>query len=252
MIYHPGKCGGSTIENLFLRPLCDTDLDGLFGKPCIGALTHGELPAEWMESRLGLMLGFLPSANSVNGIGDIFLQHADIYASRNLLGADTVARMFKIAFVRNPFPRLLSAFFYNGCHRKWTFRDFVLSQLEQELLRNRPYTVGHFGEMHRYTHFEGMQFVDFVGRLEHIETDIGELSNTVGIPLDLVGIRQSAKTIASKVYGHYSEAYDDAMVERIHDLYRKDFDCFGYHFERALPFHPRDEMPVQPASAHSA
>jgi len=249
MIYHPGKCGGTAIENLFLQTLRDTDLERLMDEPCFGKVVLGAVPPEWLNSRLRLMIGYLPQASSENGIAGLYLQHADIYASLKILGPEAIGRLFKLAFVRNPFPRLLSAYYYNLCDRKWTFREFVLDHLEAEVRLNRPYTVGHFGEMHRYTHLEGEQFVDFVGRLEQIESDVRQLSKTVGVPLDYGDNHRRAKSAASAVYGHYSEAYDDGMVDRVYDLYRDDFDHFGYSFERELAFRPQDGARAEAAPA---
>jgi hypothetical protein len=54
--------------------------------------------------------------------------------------------------------------------------------------------------------------------------------------------------VAGEIYEHYSEAYDEVMVDRVYDLYRKDFDFFGYHFERELPFRPGDRQIPQGAN----
>jgi Sulfotransferase family len=240
LIYHPGKCGGTTIEQLFLRSLRYTDLARLLQEPRFNVRNNDKLEPWWLEDRLRFMLGYLARDYAVRGVGGIYLQHADVLASIALHGRETIDSLYKVTFVRNPFPRILSAFFYNGWDRRMTFRDFVLEKLEISRDRNRPYTVGHFGEMHRYTHLDGALYVDFLGRLENVDHDVGRLAAELGIPLDLGRERRHARTASGRVYEHYSEAYDDEMVATVERLYRDDLDLFDYRFERELAFAPRD------------
>ena len=240
LIYHPGKCGGTTIEQLFLRSLRNTNLAQLLKQPSFNVRNNDKLTPWWLEDRLRFLVGYLPTQHAVNGFGGIYLQHADIRASLGIHGPDAIDPLFKVAFVRNPFPRVLSAFFYNMWDRKMTFREFVLNQLEKCMQRNEPYTVGHFGPMHLYTHLDGQQYVDFIGRLETIGRDVERLSQEVGVSLDLTRERQHAKTSSSKIYGHYSEAYDDEMVKAVYEIYERDFELFNYDFDRKSAFNAKD------------
>lgn len=240
LILHPGKCGGTTIEQLFLRALRHTNLARLLKEPSFTVHHNDQLTPWWLEDRLRWMVGYLPRRHAIRGVGGIYLQHADIRAMLTLHGSEALDSLYRIAFVRNPFPRVLSAFFYNMWDRKLTFRDFVLHQLEESEGRNDPYTVGHFGPLHRYTHRDGELYVDFLGRLESIGEDVARLAREVGVELDLGRERHHAKTSSSKVYQHYSEAYDEPMVEAVYRIYRRDFELFGYQFERSAEFCPRD------------
>lgn len=241
MLYHPGKCGGTTIEHLFLRTLRNSSLGSILNQPCFSAKNNENLSPDYFSRRINTMIGFIAKDYAVNGIFRIYLQHADIHASIKIHGVDYIDSLFKVAFVRNPFPRILSAFYYNSLDRKTTFRDYVLNKLASKYHLNNDYTVNHFGEINRYTHCDGQQYVNFVGKLENIDVDVEKLSQQLSIPLDLSTERKHAKTVSSDIYEHYSEAYDAEMVDSVYNLYQKDFDLFDYTFKRELPFNPKDK-----------
>ena len=125
LILHPGKCGGTTIENLFLGALRNTTLQKVRSSPYFDNVKPDQLTTEHLRRRTECMIGWLP----LGQIG-IYLVHADIVANITLHGKPFVDSLFKIVFVRNPFSRLVSAFFYNGHDRKFAFDDFVRVKLK--------------------------------------------------------------------------------------------------------------------------
>lgn len=186
------------------------------------------------------MTGFIVKKYEINGISNIYLHHADVHSSIKIYNKKYIDSLFKITFVRNHFPRILSAFYYTMRDEKITFRKFVLNELEKIYKRNENYTVNLFGDLNKFTHYDGEQYVDFIGNLENIENDINELSSKLNISLDIKNERIHAKTISQAIYEHYSEAYDDEMVDVVYSLYQKDFELFNYRFERELKFNPKD------------
>jgi hypothetical protein len=241
MLYHPGKCGGTTIEHLFLRILRNTNMATILSQPCFSAKNNKTLTTDCLSQRINFMVGYIAKNYAVNGVFRIYLQHADLQASIKIYGLGYIDSLFKITFVRNPFPRILSAFYYNMWDRKTTFRDFVLNKLADRYHLNKDYTVNHFGELNRFTHYDGQQYVNFVGKLENINADVERLSKQLGIPLDPSFERKHAKTVSGDIYEHYSEAYDAEMVDVVYNLYQKDFDYFDYTFKREMPFKPKDK-----------
>jgi hypothetical protein len=239
IIYHPGKCAGTTIEHLFLRTLKNTDLATILNQPCFKAENNKNLTTDDLNQRINFMVGYVTKDYEVNGVSKIYLQHADIQASIKIHGQDYIDSLFKITFIRNPFPRILSAFYYNMWDRKTTFRDFVLNKLADRYQLNQDYTINHFGELNRFTHYDGKPYVNFIGKLENIEADVEDLSKQLTLPLDLSNERKHAKTVTADIYEHYSEAYDDEMVDVVYNLYQKDFALFDYTFKRELSFNPK-------------
>ncbi len=238
LILHPGKCGGTTIEHLFLRALRRTNLAQLLNQPCFKQENNHDLTAECLQQRKEMMAGYISRVYAINGVYNIYLQHADLAATGRIHGQVQLDGLFKIAFVRNPFPRILSAYYYNMWDRKTDFRTFIIEQLPRRKKMNQDYTRNHFGALHHYTHMNGRLAVDFLGKLETLAEDVDRLSRQLGLSLDLQRERQHARTRAGRLYAHYSQAYDDQMVAVVQDLYAQDLQLFDYQFERRLPYGP--------------
>ena len=257
-IFHPGKCGGTTIEHLFLQELRQTTLSRLLKQPCFSQKNNKDLTPEYLQKRIQIMVGFIHKMYAVNGIFNIYLQHADIAATLRLHDKLTIDNLFKITFVRNPFPRILSAYYYNMWDRKLSFRQFVLDILPQKQPINSGYTRNHFGNLHHYTHLNGRLYVDFVGKLENIAADVASLNAQLGLSLDLQHERQHAQTVASSLYGHYSQAYDEQMVTTMNKIYAHDLDLFDYQFERKMDYKPQpfvvktESIPTENINGHKA
>ena len=76
LILHPGKCGGTTIEHLFLRALRNLDLTTLLNRSCFKPEQNLSLSNECLQKRIDWMTGYLTQSNAVNGVSGIYLQHA--------------------------------------------------------------------------------------------------------------------------------------------------------------------------------
>ena len=131
LIYHPGKCGGTTVEHLFLKSLRKTTLAQLLKRPCFASRNNTNLTDEALSQRINFMVGYIVKKYEINKIYNIYLQHADIHANIEIHGKDYINSLFKITFIRNPFPRILSAFYYNTRNKRSTFRNFILEELER-------------------------------------------------------------------------------------------------------------------------
>jgi hypothetical protein len=67
--------------------------------------------------------------------------------------------------------------------------------------------------------------VNFVGRFETFAEDYATICQKLDIPLDnLVHKNKSSKT------EHYKEFYIDELRDKVHQIYLKDIQIFGYRF----------------------
>ena len=83
---------------------------------------------------------------------------------------------------------------------------------------------------HYWTHVNGEQRVDFVGKVEDFEFHFSEFCNYVGIDVPLIRSanvsEQGRKTnqLSSKYVGRMSRR----AIDRINELFAQDFAIFGY------------------------
>jgi hypothetical protein len=143
-------------------------------------------------------------------------------------------RYFKFAFVRNPFDRIVSAYFYldsGGCNEdderfraehlapyKGSFATFV-EDLPRLLFAPhfRPQVAWLCDDRRRL-------LPDFVGRYESLERDVSVICNRLGLPFNDVPILNASK------HAFYRSYYDDATRTRVAQAYGEDLELFSYRF----------------------
>ena len=136
---------------------------------------------------------------------------------------------FKFTFVRNPYTRLLSC--WNGWVRKkdnsrlykiegiykgMSFSEFVhiVKDIPNELCDQ------HFAPM--TTILDNIE-LDFVGKLENMNQDWKELSNTIPIPKEVLHIENTRTNDRMKSF------YNDELFEIVRKRYASDFEMFNYN-----------------------
>jgi len=134
---------------------------------------------------------------------------------------------FSFSFVRNPWDRLVSCYTYladqDEKFSRLTFDEFVMDL--ENLSMQHPVVAYHSAPGHLYTHHDGKQMVDFVGKVESINTDLTSVLDKVGLLND----GDVPRVNASK-HGQYREYYNDVTRAKIADLYEQDIDLYGYTF----------------------
>jgi len=169
-------------------------------------------------------------------------RHAKIVAAKEMLPAPLFDRLFKFAFVRNPWDLQVSS--YHHIRREVPeimqsiedFPQFIRWKLDPE----RPY------QYHVDTSIElqsdylidlhGTVIADFLGRYERLQEDFDEVCRRIGIPR-----RQLPEKRKARDRGAYREYYDDDTAERVARHFRRDIEEFGYRFD------PPDPDPVSTA-----
>ncbi|HVZ51734.1 MAG TPA: sulfotransferase family 2 domain-containing protein, partial [Pseudolabrys sp.] len=143
---------------------------------------------------------------------------------------------FKFCFVRNPWDRLVSSYFYlrkggaGGQDKVWAdrhmpqyadFADFVRRWVNEDNIR----TWVHFQPQHSFVCDESLRTrMDFIGRVETIEADFDHVRRRLDIDATL-------KFTNSSGHRHYGEYYTDELRERVASVYADDIAIFGYEFE---------------------
>lgn len=168
---------------------------------------------------------------SVMGSGFYYFLKGGYFAGKN------TDEYFKFGFVRNPYDRLVSAFYefknptsftdikrdvridprFNLQEVTDNFDKFVDMALEHEHI--------HWKIQHEMLHHRRKILVDYVGHVETIDYDLKQICDRIGIDnsnIDIPIVRQS------KGRGHWSEYYTDELREKVYNHYKLDFETFGY------------------------
>jgi len=148
-------------------------------------------------------------------------------------GADWYRDFFKFAFVRNPWDRAVSAFFYlsaggANAQDKAFFDDHlaICGGSFAAFLEVLPALIAH-------KHFrpqsywakpaEGAAGLDFTGRYERFDEDYGQIARRLGLPPAPARVNASRRR-------DYRRYYDAAGKKLIKTLYAEDIETFGYRF----------------------
>ena len=145
-------------------------------------------------------------------------------------------KYFKFAIVRNPWDRLVSAFFYlkkGGMHngdKQWakenieeynTFEDFVLGWVNEKNI----YSGVHFKPQSYWICDENKKImVDFIARLETIDQDFLFISNKIGSQNKII------KKLNKSSRLNYRKYYDEKTRNIVKNAYKDDIELFGYEF----------------------
>jgi len=184
----------------------------------------------------------------------IFLQRKDNYTE-----------FFNFSFVRNPWERLVSVYYYDhytnlGLGRKSKknacFADYIKRSVPKNINSKHDKDNLLFGTMSKtapekaYLRFtdnfwlfddNDNMLMDFVGRFENLQNDFDIVCDKLKIPrgslkkLRACGNNDSCpwhkeRGISIPKYEHYTTYYDDETLEIVNCLVQKDADYFGYKF----------------------
>jgi hypothetical protein len=125
---------------------------------------------------------------------------------------------FKFAFVRNPWDRVVSWYFFakrsDDIERNTSdisFKEFLNTKLNVWANPNQD-------------QYEFTKCCDFAGRCENFQEDFNVVCDKIGIP------RQQLPHTNKSKHKHYTEYYDDETRRIVAERYAKDIEYFGYEF----------------------
>jgi len=195
ILLHPGKTGGTSIEHTLKDTYLGIDYKLVSNKP-----------------DKDIMFGFYKEMN-------IYLQHGCLRLYKQL---DIPFTDYKtIATVRRPYERILSCYFYNGKSKNFTFEEFITQQLEScaNISLDRKYACSHFAPQFFYTHLDDY-VVDHIIKLENFKKDCTDAGLNVNY--------HYSKTVGTKDYKNYMDAYNQKTKDIVYSIYKEDFKLYGY------------------------
>ena len=181
---------------------------------------------------------YIPSAicsriSSITGhrIGCKLPRHAKIIAAYEMLPREIFHKLFKFAFVRNPWDLQVSSYYHIRRERPHLMAGYEKFEnfLRYKLDPARPY------QYHIDTSIElqsdylvdlnGKMIVDFVGHFENIETDFQVACRRIGLKPPILAHRRKARNRVD-----YRSYYTDETAMLIADHFKSDIDRFNYKF----------------------
>ena len=198
---HIPKCGGQSIELVFLRLL------GLTWENRAPLLLRPSLDPSFGPPRLAHL-----SASEYVACGHVTQAQFDSY--------------FKFSFVRNPWDRIVSEYKYCRYCGVKDFKTFIFNKLPKPAWTDDYRHIVPQYEL--LVDANGSMLVDYVGKFEGLQKDFNEVCNKLGIPL--VTLPHANKSPESGQSRHYAEYYDNETKEFVESLYIKDIETFGYAF----------------------
>lgn len=168
--------------------------------------------------------------------GNLGGAHRTIRSYKRVFGPLPFSRFFKFTFVRNPYSRFLSAyrFLKNGGYCKkdliWasqnlaqynTFSYFVHSCLSEESINK----FVHFKPQYMFICDRSFEpDLDYIGRHETNSEDSNTICRVLNTNRELKVHNQGPVKKAL-----WSDFYTEEMYDKVYQVYKKDFDLFGYN-----------------------
>lgn len=151
--------------------------------------------------------------------------HISFEQIQPVIGAATLARYFKFAFVRNPFDRFVSycAFISSASGQ---FRAAPADFMKHVLTRMRPVDHLLFRPQWEFISDRSAALaIDFVARFEDMQRDFDRACAEIGIAsVPLARSNESER-------GDFRDYYDDELRAMVAEAYCEDLRRFGYTFD---------------------
>lgn len=157
--------------------------------------------------------------------------HLPATRMRDLVGSRNWVRMYTFSFVRNPFSRILSLYYYRSKAGQipscWGFSEFVLRMAEADA--ETPYFRYPFTRSNACDFIlaeDGTVLVDDIFRFEDRTAALESIAERIGIG-NIANIRLQAATPPGT---DYRRAYDKKTRELVESFAYRDLEMFEYEF----------------------
>lgn len=173
------------------------------------------------------------SALTGHKIGAKFPRHAKVVAAREMLPREVFERLFKFAFVRNPWDLQVSSWHHLRRERPHLivhtheFADFLRWKFDPARPAQYHADMSTERQIDYLIDLDGQVIVNFIGRYETLTDDFSTACQRIGIPCPRLEHARKA-TDRGRDYRTY---YTDTTAEWVARHYRRDIEQFGYRFD---------------------
>lgn len=169
--------------------------------------------------------GATSTLKALTPFGDDFQDRKHATLAEQLLEVENPQDYFKFAFIRNPWDKVVSHYFFN--HYLYFIRDIPFKDYITKLYEGKPITTAisptHLPFMRN---IKGEYDIDFVGRFENIQEDFDYICDKVGIAKMKLPHKNKTR------HNHYSTYYDEESRDMIAEVFKQDIERFGFEFRK--------------------
>ena len=173
--------------------------------------------------------------------GNLAGGHNNMATYQKVFSARKFHNYFKFTFVRNPWDRLVSAYFFlkNGgfyeTDRKWAeenlsgYTEFEIF-VKRWVTRDNVQSWIHFRP--KYTYIctrDDTPMVDFIAYYENLEENFYYIRNRIGVSAKLLSLN-----VTNSRRKDYKSYYSDETRDIVADVFQEDIRIFGYNFDNSL------------------
>jgi hypothetical protein len=151
-----------------------------------------------------------------------FPQHADALQVKQLIPQEIYDNYYKFAFVRNPWAWQVSLYHYAQQTRKH-FQHKITKELSFEEYIEWRVNNNYRSQKSFVSDASGEMIVDYIGKLENINSDFSKICATIDIDAKL-GHHNKSK------HDKYKEYYTEKTYELVKTTFAEDIETFGYQF----------------------
>ena len=177
-------------------------------------------------------LAALPPAQKVEALHSFGLppaalelkRHTTAVELRDVVGPETFGRLFKFAFVRNPWDFELSLYEFNRTHPEFPAHQNVIkfANFEDYMMARKPGTKPTGVQLRYIADADNKILVDFVGRFETLARDFAQVCEKVDVPAP------SLEKINATSHKPWQAYYTLAMFDLVREMAAVDIATFGY------------------------
>lgn len=162
---------------------------------------------------------------------NIEYNHLTSLEIKKIIG-DAFNSYYSFAFVRNPFDKVVSEFFYLkktqndniGLLKNKNFKEFIKDLYNKfHLIDTQPqYIINHYIPQYKFVMDKDNEImVNFLGKFENFSQDIKKIMKTLNINVPIIKLNAT-------IHKHYTHYYDKETIKMVEEMYKKDLELFNY------------------------
>ena len=158
----------------------------------------------------------------------VYLQHATLSMTKELVDPDVFENYYKFGIVRNPFSRAISVYYYLYDQHLKQFGSFenYIKSLPKLLKAHHHYKGSHHIPQVYYTHLEQQCVCDQVFKFECLTEGLKELKKELNLTSNPEHLNNIIHPMRPQK--RPDELYNNEMTQIIQDVYADDFEAFDY------------------------